>query len=262
MILPSLLAAAAVLVVLGAGTPRGLERLTPGPSGRVDCRPVAVATAAASALVLGPLVTGLVLLTVLAVHHQRRSRAGRQGRDLERQGAIEALSVLAAELRAGRPPVLALEVAGRGAPGPFGEALRAAASGALLGALPTVALTSTATRSCVPQALAGLAACWEVCAGTGASLAAAVARLADGLRAEELVRQAVEAELAGPQATAGLLTVLPLAGVALAAGLGADPVHVLLHTPIGLGCLVLGTGLDLLGRWWTTKLVASAGGRR
>ena len=260
--LAALLAGAALLVLLGAGAPRGLERLDTVSSRGTRLRPVAAVGAAGAALVLGLPLTGLLLLAALAVARQRQSRTHRRARDAERNGAVEALTVLAAELRAGRPPVLALEVAGHRAPGAFGEALRAAASSARLGALPVAALTCAASVSCVPQALTGLAACWEVCAGTGASLASAVARLAEGLRAEELVRQAVEAELAGPQATAGLLTVLPLGGVALAAGLGAHPVNVLLHTPIGLGCLVLGMGLDLLGRWWTTRIVASAGGRR
>ena len=74
-----------------------------------------------------------------------------------------------------------------------------------------------------------------------------------------LGRRAVEAELAGPRATAGLLAVLPLGGLLLAAGLGADPVHQLLHTPLGAACAVLGVGLDLLGLAWTARLVRRAG---
>ena len=54
-------------------------------------------------------------------------------------------------------------------------------------------------------------------------------------------------------------TLLPLAGVALAAGLGARPGYVLLHTPLGVGCLVLGLVLDGTGLWWTARLVARAG---
>jgi Flp pilus assembly protein TadB len=35
---------------------------------------------------------------------------------------------------------------------------------------------------------------------------------------------------------------------------------VLLETPLGLVCLVLGLGLDGLGVLWTSRLVARAGG--
>ena len=80
----------------------------------------------------------------------------------------------------------------------------------------------------------------------------------DGGRARETQRRQVAAALAGPRASAALLALLPLAGVALAAGLGARPLHVLLHTPLGVGCLLLGAALDLLGLWWTTRIVARA----
>jgi hypothetical protein len=89
-------------------------------------------------------------------------------------------------------------------------------------------------------------------------LAAAVDRLEEGLRADQVLRQALAAELAGPRATAGLLAVLPAVGLLLAAALGADPLQVLLHTPLGLVCLVAGVGLDALGVVWTTRLVARA----
>ena len=120
--------------------------------------------------------------------------------------------------------------------------------------------TSAAPGSAVPEVLRALAACWTVCAGSGAGLATAVERLEEGLRAEQAQRRAVDAELAGPRATAGLLAVLPAGGLLLAGGLGADPLSVLLATPVGLLCLLVGLGLDAVGVWWTGRLVASAGG--
>ena len=113
----------------------------------------------------------------------------------------------------------------------------------------------------MPEVLRALGACWTVCAGSGAGLASAVERLEEGLRADAAQRRAVDAELAGPRATAGLLAVLPAGGLLLAAGLGADPLRVLLTTPVGLLCLTVGLALDGLGLWWTGRLVASAGGR-
>jgi tight adherence protein B len=112
----------------------------------------------------------------------------------------------------------------------------------------------------VPEVLTGLAACWSVCSAAGHGLAAGVERLEDGLRAAEAQRRAVETELAAPRATAALLAVLPLGGIWLAVALGAHPVHVLLHTPVGMVCLALGVALDGLGLLWTARLVARAVG--
>jgi tight adherence protein B len=135
----------------------------------------------------------------------------------------------------------------------------AAASTARLGGDVPAALA--VDGSAVPQVLRPLAACFEVCSTTGSGLAAGVDRLEEGLRAAEAHRRAVDAELAGPRATAGLLAVLPVAGIGLASALGADPLHVLLHTPFGTACLVVGLILDGLGVVWTRRLVARAVGR-
>jgi tight adherence protein B len=202
-----------------------------------------------------------VLAGVLAARFRGR-RALRRAREAERAGAAEALAVLAAELSAGRPAAYALEAAASVALGPFSSALASAAGSGQVGADPGSCLLHGAAASAVPEVLRSLAACWQVCSATGSSLAAAVGRLAEGLRAEHAQRLAVENELAGPRATAGLLAGLPVAGIALAAGLGAQPVHVLLDTPLGVGCLAIGIGLELLGVWWTGRLVAAAGGTR
>jgi tight adherence protein B len=87
-----------------------------------------------------------------------------------------------------------------------------------------------------------------------------VDRLEDGLRAEQECRDEVESELAGPRSTALMLAVLPGFGLFLGAGLGAHPVHVLLHTPLGGGCLLVGVLLDLAGVWWTGRIVRAAAG--
>jgi tight adherence protein B len=197
---------------------------------------------------------------VVAVARLRTARALAAARREERSRAVEACSVLAGELRAGRTAADALDAAAELAAGPFATALRAASGAVRLGGDAAPALRPP-PDSAVPEVLRALAACWTVCAGSGSGLAAAVDRLEDGLRAEQAQRRAVDAELAGPRATAGLLAVLPAGGLLLAAGLGADPLSVLLTTPVGLLCLTVGLGLDALGLWWTGRLVAAAGGR-
>ena len=263
-VLPVLLAAAAAAIIAGLPAPSRLRSLGPsaGPSRGLNPRIPYAAGGLALVFVLGPV--GAVVAGVVAVvgHRAWRRRCADRVRERERASAAEALVVLGAELRAGRSAADALQAAGSVAVGPLAVALSAASTGQRFGADAAGALARSADGTATPETVRGLAACWQVCSATGSSLAAAVERLADALRAEREQRLAVEAELAGPRATAGLLAVLPLLGIALAAGLGARPLHVLLHTSIGLGCLVGGIGLDLLGLWWTGRLVASAGGTR
>jgi len=95
-----------------------------------------------------------------------------------------------------------------------------------------------------------------------AELGAPLAPLLDGV-ARQLVAQA-EAEserraaLAGPRATARVLTSLPALGVLLGTAVGADPVAVLLDGGIGSAALVVGLALLLAGRAWTGRLARSA----
>jgi tight adherence protein B len=265
---PAVLAAAATAVLIGLPELPATARLG-GPAGsgapppglrRLPGWSAALLAAALLGVLSGPAAgAGAGVLTLVG----RRAWAARQdrgSRDQERAGAVEALSVLASDLRAGRPPESALAAAAGVAVGSVAHLLQAAADAGRVGADPAAVLGQGAAGSVAPDLLAGLAACWEVCSSTGSSLAAAVDRLSEALRAEQAQRQAVDAELAGPRATAVLLAVLPVAGIGLAAALGARPLHVLLHTALGGGCLALGIGLDLVGLWWTGRLVAAAGG--
>lgn len=213
----------------------------------------------AGAAVAGPVPAALAVAAVVAARRVRRSRARQAARRQERARAVEAYGALAAELRAGRSPADALAAAAAVAAGPCRVALAGAAGTARLGG-DVVAALRPPPDTAVGPALEALAACWAVCSGSGGGLAAAVERLEEGLRAAQAQRRAVDAELAGPRATAALLAVLPAFGLLLAGGLGADPLHVLLRTPVGLACLALGLGLDGLGLWWTARLVTRAGG--
>lgn len=246
------LSRAAPVGARGSGARRGLPRGIAGWLGR----PAGLAgtTAAGGLLLAGPVAGLLAAAVALAARAGARERARATVARRDHQRAVEAVQALGAELRSGRTPGEALEVAGEVATGEVGTALRRAAQAASLGGEVPAALLST-DRCAL---LCSLAACWRVCSGTGSGLAAAVERLADGLAADADRQRALEAELAGPRASAGLLALLPIAGVALSAGLGADPLRVLLHTPVGSACLVAGASLDLVGLLWTRALVRRA----
>jgi tight adherence protein B len=103
-----------------------------------------------------------------------------------------------------------------------------------------------------------LAAAWQVSERSGSGLAPSVSRLAATLRDEEQVRREVAAQLAGPRATAVLLALLPVFGLAMGNALGASPVSVLVGTPLGRGCLGLGLALESAGLLWTARITRRA----
>jgi tight adherence protein B len=105
-----------------------------------------------------------------------------------------------------------------------------------------------------------LAVALDVSERTGAGTASTLHRFAEALRADERSAQERAAALAGPQATAAVLAVLPLAGLVLGALLGGRPWHALLATSAGRASLLAGALLWFVGRRWTTYLVRRAGG--
>lgn len=269
VLLSAALAAAAAGVLLAVPSP-GRVRLGPivrgaagPPLAVLRRRPPYLGAGIAAlpvALVAGPVAAVVCGGALVGVARWRRAVAARQAGAAERAGAVEAAAALAAELSAGRVPADALAAAADVAVGPARSALQAAAAAARLGGDVPAALVHAAPSSAVAAVLRSLAACWAVCATSGTGLAAAVSRLEEGLRADAARRRALDAELAGPRATAWLLAVLPVFGLLMAAGLGADPLHVLLHTPVGWVCLAGGVLLDAAGLLWTSRLVARAGG--
>lgn len=175
--------------------------------------------------------------------------AARRRQARRRIGVVHALAGLAADLQAGQPPMSALIDAG-GSPSVW----PAAAGAARLGDDVTRGLT--VDGECEPV-LRQLAACWQVAIESGTGLAASVTQLAASARAAEDVRVQLEAELAGPRATARTLALLPLVGVAFGVMMGADPLGWLLGSSAGWFCLVMGAALTAVGTWWTGRIAAA-----
>lgn len=182
-----------------------------------------------------------------------RDPTGRREAARRRAAVIALCSALGAELRSGAAARDALTAASHDVPGV--EHLAAVAA-AVHGDV-AQALRSTAE---LPggAGLRRLAACWQVSEHSGSGLASSVARLASTLRGEEQVRREVAAQLAGPRATAVLLALLPAFGLAMGSALGADPLAVLVGTPLGLGCLALGLLLETAGLLWTVRITRHA----
>lgn len=224
----------------------------------VLCLPAGLLACLAAHSVL-PALAGAAAVPLIGRWLRARDRAAAVER---RAGAVTALcSAVAGDLRAGLAPHTALA----GALGREGWPERAELADAavlLLAAARFGGDVPAALRSAANQAgadgLAGAAACWQVAVDGGAGLADGLDRIAAVQRAEHAEREDLRAQLAGPRSTAVLLALLPLLGVLLGTGFGADPLRVLLHTPAGLACLVSGGLLEWAGLAWTGRIVRSA----
>ena len=210
--------------------------------------------------VVGPIavVPSLVFLVTCWLWRRRRSAARRLRQEhLQDRDDVQALRALAAELRSGLPPTEALRTAGSGG-SPLGlrQRMLTAAVADKLGGDPAQALGAGAT----PGSAAGaIAAAWAVCQVTGAGLAAPVSRIADAAAAGLLLTREADAALASARSSARLLAVLPVAGVAIGALSGTGSIRVLVTTPPGQACLLLGAVLELAGLSWLDKLAQAAG---
>lgn len=243
-LLPAVLAGLATLVLLPAPADRRLGRLVP-----LGGHPPA-----AAGMPSRPSAAVPALRRLAAVLARRREVAA------VRAAVLEIASALVVELRAGLAPEEAL----RTAVVSVLAAPHSAATRRVLLPLARAPLVDgadalrAAARAPGARGLLPLSVCWEVTGGTGGRLADAVDRVVDGLRADDEVREEVAAALAAPRASAVVLVLLPVVGLALGAGLGADPLHVLLGSPLGWVCLVAGLGLEALGWWWTERLARAA----
>ncbi|MEU7185333.1 type II secretion system F family protein [Streptomyces sp. NPDC045369] len=203
-------------------------------------------------------VVPVIAAVVASVLVRRWLRARERVRERERRGAavIELCEAVAGELRAGRQPGQALTAVGAAS---FGETGAVVTTAARFGGDVPAALRAAA-RMPGAEGLAGVAACWQVAVDGGAGLAAGLERIATALRAERDQRDDLRAQLAGPRATALMLALLPAGGLAMGSALGADPLRVLLHTPAGWACLLVGGLLEWCGVVWTARIIAAAEG--
>lgn len=201
-----------------------------------------------------PVVAGAAGVPLL--RRVRLAREARRARERRGDAVIALCGALAGEVRAGRQPGEALLWAVRDSGG-LGVAQAAVLAAARFGGDVPGALASAA-RQPGAEGLSGLAACWRVAVDQGAGLAAGLERLEGALRAQRDQRADLRAQLAGARSTVVMLAGLPVLGLLLGAVMGADPLHVLLHTGAGLACLVVGGVLEGLGMWWALWIVRRA----
>jgi tight adherence protein B len=210
----------------------------------------AVGCTAVGAVLSTPLVAavGGVLAFVGARAWTGRIRVRRSEDRL--RSLTEGLGALGAELRAGRSIGAATEAAVAAcADDECGAALARALRAPGAAAPPDGELGAALERVSAGVLLS---------ARTGCSLAAVAAAVEDDLRAGQRLRQELRTATAGPRASAMLLAGLPVLGLAMGSGVGADPWRVLTTTGTGQVLLVVGVALELLGLVWSERLVRRA----
>ncbi|MFF1530683.1 type II secretion system F family protein [Cellulomonas sp. NPDC058312] len=237
-------------------------RAAPGLGGSVL---VGVPVAAAVLLAGG---TGAARTRVRAGPVRGPRGAAPRGRRVPRRdpGAVlaPAVATAAAELRAGRSPAGAWQVAlGIPVP-PDGVPLLDDAVAALVGP-PRAGGARSARWAGVPDGgaalerqVAGVLAATRLAVVLGAPLAQVLDAAARTLAQDAEVEAGIRAALAGPRQTTRLLTGLPLVGVALGSVLGADVLGVLLDGGAGTAAGLLGLVLVVAGRRWVAVMTAAA----
>ncbi len=253
-----LLTAAALVLWPG---PRSAARM-PAPAqaqvlpvgGRVAGGPVALAAVLAAgvgAALSTPLVAALAAAVAAAgVRAWARRRAAAEVDDRLR-GLADGLGALAADLRSGR----SLASAAAAAEHACGNR---SAGRSLVLAVRTPEVAPAEGAGEIGEAVARIAAATRLSARTGCSLAAVATAVEDDLRARARHRVELRAATAGPRASAVVLAGLPVLGLLMGSGVGADPWRILTTTGAGQALLVGGVALEAAGLAWSQRLVERA----
>ncbi|MEV4645214.1 type II secretion system F family protein [Saccharopolyspora sp. NPDC049357] len=253
MLITSALLAATGLLCWPALTTR--HRL-PG-LGRAPLRPprpkrlLPLATGVAGFAVAGPAGScAAIALALLAGRYFRESRDERRELALDDEFA-EAMRLLVAQLRAGAHPTNAAEGAAAEA-GPGVAALfRDLAATARLGG--DVSALDGRPRAPVRR----LTRAWDLAERHGVALAELLDCLRRDVERRTGFRREVAAKMAGPRATAGVLTGLPVLGLGFGQAAGAAPLAVFGSGPAGQLLLLVGVALLIAGVLWSSRLTRS-----
>lgn len=243
---------AAACVATTRPSPR--VRLLP-PTGTPRTRwliPVALGAGLTVFLLLGRLSVAVAALTagltLVWTIRDTRQRARTRRREA---ATVTFLGHLIGELQAGSPTGQALTRAVAETPDSAPPELRRTLR--MLAADPRAAREEPG----VPE-LAALRSLWALADRQGLPLVPLMQQARAGIDARVRHRGATTATLQGPQATAVILTLLPVAGVGMGTAMGADPLGFLFGGGLGGILLVAGVGLACTGFAWSRHIITKA----
>jgi len=105
------------------------------------------------------------------------------------------------------------------------------------------------------QVLARLRSGWLLTRRHGVAFTPLIEDLAVDLAEQLAADRERSGEVAGPRTSGYVMAVLPMLGLMLGAGMGADPVHVLMASPVGNVLLLVGMSLTCGGLLWSARIV-------
>lgn len=256
---PVLIFLAVGLALPGRGPVAGRGVIPQAPRGAL---PPAAIIATCPVLTAGFIILGidvasmlaLVMVGAVVVWRLRRNREIRRNQQ-RTQALAGVLGLCTGNLRAGVSMVDALDYALANTPPVTGvtDVLTASARRARSGgAGPAVLLDAPVTD------LQRLGTLWEVSEKHGVPLVGLMEQMRARLDTRERHRRASAAQLQGPQATAVILALLPLAGIVMGTAMGADPVGLLTGGGIGGVLLVVGVAFGATGFVLTQKILEGA----
>lgn len=197
-------------------------------------------------LMLGLVALGASGAAALLVRRARTARAA----EVRQAVVVQLCEALVGELRAGQPVTAGLEHCLD-----LWPQLEPVVAAARLDADVPAALRRLAALPGA-EGLREIASAWQVSQRSGAGLATALSQVAVTARERQGTRHLVRGELASAQATARLVAVLPVAALAMSAGIGGHPWQFLLGSAPGVACLALGLIFAFAGLLWIDRIAA------
>lgn len=199
-------------------------------------------------------VIAVLIVSSVIVWRIRRTHELRAER-MQALGLAGFLGLCTGNLRAGAPMVDAMDyaLANISLAGGAAEALRTSARRARFGGGGAAVLIDAQSAD-----LQRLGTLWDVSEKHGVPLVTLLDQMRTRIDAGERHRRATAAQLQGPQATAVILALLPLAGVLMGTAMGADPIGLLTGGGLGGVLLVSGVLLVAAGFVMTQKILEGA----
>jgi tight adherence protein B len=209
-------------------------------------------------LLVGPGGAMAAVLLAATVRKQAQARMANRLSLTATDGLAEALRTLVAGLRAGAHPAAAAEAAAEDADPRTAPTMRAIAAAARLdgdiaAVLDTTVLDTTGSPA-LATALGRVATAWQLAQRHGLPLADVLDAARRDLEHRARCTRQVLARMAGPRSSALVLSLLPLLGIALGEGMGADPLRLLTGSGFGQTLLVVGVALLCAGVAWSGRI--------
>ena len=188
-------------------------------------------------------------------HHRGARQRREQALD---EALVELLGLLAAPLRSGVPPMVALVAVETSA--------RAGPLGGLVADLVTASRTGEALapvwarwgRDLDSGSLAFVARAWALSEDAGAPLVDALAAAAEGVRARRRARERLATAASGPRASMTVLSLLPASGPLVGLACGINPVELYLGNAVAATSLGVGLALAALAAAWSRRILRAA----